>query len=171
MSNGVRVDVLKYIEAEKYLITMFIDNKDTAWVEFDKEQLRGLIKLLNDKSTKHEGTMKPFDLEAAQRGEPICTRDGREAKFIAHVPDLESLRNVIVVIDGTVRTLREDGCIDGVVAYPTDLFMAPKKRTVWVNVYPPHLPFSHHYETLVLANDNAMIGRIGGKAYPIEIEE
>lgn len=58
MSNGVRVDVLKYIEAEKYLITMFIDNKDTAWVEFDKEQLRGLIKLLNDKSTKHEGTMK-----------------------------------------------------------------------------------------------------------------
>ena len=27
--------------------------------------------------------MKPFDLEAAKRGEPIITRDGVEAHFIA----------------------------------------------------------------------------------------
>lgn len=28
--------------------------------------------------------MKPFDLEAAKRGEPIITRDGVEAHFVAH---------------------------------------------------------------------------------------
>ena len=27
--------------------------------------------------------MKPFDLEAAKRGEPIITRDGVEAHFVA----------------------------------------------------------------------------------------
>jgi hypothetical protein len=168
MSNGVRVDVLKYIEAEKYLITMFIDNKDTAWVEFDKEQLRGLIKLLNEQSTTHEGTMKPFDLEAAKRGEPIVTRGGVERFFIG-----TNQRGEIFVedISGKHYVMFKDGMTHTGKPNTLDLFMAPKKRTVWVNVYPPNLPFSHHYETLVLANDNAMIGRIGGKAYPIEIEE
>ena len=31
--------------------------------------------------------MKPFDLEAAKAGAPIVTRDGRSAKFIAHVAE------------------------------------------------------------------------------------
>ena len=35
--------------------------------------------------------MKPFDLEAAKRGEPIVTRGGEAAKFIAHVPDADKI--------------------------------------------------------------------------------
>lgn len=31
--------------------------------------------------------MKPFDLEAAKRGEPICNRDIEDCVFITHVPD------------------------------------------------------------------------------------
>ena len=30
---------------------------------------------------------KPFDLEAAKRGEPLITRDGDKARFVAHVPE------------------------------------------------------------------------------------
>lgn len=169
MSNGVRVDVLKYIEAEKYLITMFIDNKDTAWVEFDKEQLRGLIKLLNDKSTKHEGTMKPFDLEAAKRGEPIVTRDGRVVKFVAYVPEAVFPHRLVVLVDGFIVRLYETGVTYTNCDSESDLFMAPKKRTVWVNLYPDS--HNSHWRTEEAANIAAGTERIGGKAYPIEIEE
>ena len=30
---------------------------------------------------------KPFNLEAAKRGEPLITRGGDKARFVAHVPE------------------------------------------------------------------------------------
>ena len=166
----MRVDVLKYIEAEKYLITMFIDNKDTAWVEFDKEQLRGLIKLLNEQSTKHEGTMKPFNLEAAKAGDKIITRSGHEATFIAYVPELDYTIRVLYHVGGMINACRIDGFVYGVEKdSPLDLFMATKKRTVWVNLYPNS--HNSHWRTEEAANIAAGTERIGGKAYPVEIEE
>jgi hypothetical protein len=82
--------------------------------------------------------MKPFDLEAAKRGEPIVTRDGRPAKFIAHVPEANACYQVVALFSGLISTHAVSGRV-----YPekhpndADLFMAPRKRTVWVNVYPP----------------------------------
>lgn len=76
--------------------------------------------------------MKPFDLEAAKRGEPICTRDGEtDVVFGAHNPlALESAR-VVVWIRGSPVGRREDGLfVIGVESY-FDLFMAPKKRVYW----------------------------------------
>jgi len=116
--------------------------------------------------------MKPFDLEAAKRGEPIVTRDGCKAKFIAHVPEAESLFKLAVLIDGEIFIFAEAGNYWSDKKDSTlDLFMAPKKRTVWVNLLISGKAF--HYDTEESAN--RMIGssdqRIGGKAYPVEIEE
>ena len=44
--------------------------------------------------------MKPFDLEAAKAGAPIVTRDGRPAKFIAHVAEAHPSQRLLVLIDG-----------------------------------------------------------------------
>ena len=52
---------------------------------------------------------------------------------------------------------------------PLDLFMATKKRTVWVNLYPNS--HNSHWRTEEAANIAAGTERIGGKAYPVEIEE
>lgn len=112
--------------------------------------------------------MKPFDLEKAIAGEPIVTRDGREAKFIAHVPDLMT-HPIIVVIKGKLIQMLECGkwCSDEETI--TDLFMAPKKRTVWVNFY--DWTNANYFDSETEANDESACGRIGGKAYPVEIEE
>ena len=117
--------------------------------------------------------MKPFDLEAAKRGEPIVTRDGREAKFIAHVPELGNLP-LVVMIENTLTQLQEDGSWVGDCKSSYDIFMAPKKRTVWVNFYPsvdnePPLAMTHKSQEK--ANRDGLSHRIGGKAYPVEIEE
>lgn len=81
--------------------------------------------------------MKPFDLEAAKRGEPLVTRDGREAKFIAHVPELGENNRVVVLIEGrdAVVSLNENGCFSGSGLYTVDLFMAPVKQKVCTIVY------------------------------------
>lgn len=82
--------------------------------------------------------LKPFDLEAAKRGEPIITRDGEKVYFIAHVPELSESYRVVTRIEGEASPY----CVSESGRYfsretetPFDLFMAPRKRTMYVNIY------------------------------------
>jgi hypothetical protein len=82
-------------------------------------------------------TLKPFNLEAAKAGEPIQTRDGRKARFLAHVPEALPEYRVIILVDGESRSdeFLESGRYNASETRSNDLFMAPKTRTVFVNVY------------------------------------
>lgn len=114
--------------------------------------------------------MKPFDLEAAKRGEPIVTRDGRETFFVGICKG----DRPIVVCDsaGNLTRLLHDGDYTANGAHMYDLFMAPKKRTVWVNLYEFRQQLGDHWhDTEELADITADEGRIGNKAWPVEIEE
>ena len=111
--------------------------------------------------------MKPFDLEAAKRGEPIqCC--GMSAKFIAHEPEASPYQRVIFLGHGTqVYAVDENGG-----GSHHKLTMAPKKRTVWVNFYEQ---IAYHYDSEQEADSDASqftkMKRNGDKAYPVEIEE
>lgn len=117
--------------------------------------------------------MKPFDLEAAKRGEPIVTRDGREAKFIAHVPEAKDSLKLIIRVGSEVFGTRNNGAYgNGNRENAFDLFMAPKNRTVWVNLYPDSITGVYWCNSEEEANRMNNSGtRIGGKAYPVEVEE
>lgn len=118
--------------------------------------------------------MKPFDLEAAKRGEPIVTRDGREAKFIAHVPEARPSYRTVVLIGGETFSLWDSGYYwESTRNSPNDIFMAPKKKTVWVNFVRENGYISSYcHASEVEANISlAYYKRISGKAYPVEIEE
>lgn len=117
--------------------------------------------------------MKPFDLEAAKRGEPIITRDGRPVKFIAHVPEARAAHRVVIVdVAAGYIGIRHENGMWGESPRKDDLFMAPRKRTVWVNLYKGHNAVWHNSEESadVIAEDG-ISHRIGLRAYPIEIEE
>ena len=105
--------------------------------------------------------MKPFNFKAAQRGEPILYRtyEGYEKAFY-------------VGIDGESNpVIHQGGCSFGVLA--ADLFMAARKRVVWVNVYPGEYGVALCHDSESLANKAAtkISDRIGGRAWPLEIEE
>ena len=105
--------------------------------------------------------MKPFDLEAAKRGEPIlyALNPSYPITFIGARRDGSI---VYEDTDGGLATIREMG-----------LRMAPKKRTVWVNLYRTS-GRGCYYNSEADANScwiNLRDDRIGGKAHPIEIEE
>ena len=112
--------------------------------------------------------MEPFDLEAAKRGEQIVTRDGREAKFIAHVPEATSVYRVIVLVQNIIFHVTSSG-LHGDTRSPSDMFMAPKKRTVWVNFYRTGHTTRHF--TQAEADYRAISeDRINNKAFTVEIE-
>ena len=121
--------------------------------------------------------MKPFDLEAAKRGEPIKTRAGQPAKFIAHVPDAHEDDRLVIQIGRSVHLYCESGNLTNYgCGKGYDLFMVPQKRTVWVNLYQGECSLiSSVYSTQesadALLKEVGARQRIGNRAWPLEIEE
>lgn len=85
--------------------------------------------------------MRAFNLEEAKEGKPLVTRDGRDAKFIAHVPEALPNWRLIVMIDraGKPGFWPESGIDDPAeedYAGPeSDLFMKTVKRTIFLNAW------------------------------------
>jgi hypothetical protein len=81
-------------------------------------------------------TLKTFILARAIAGEPIQTRDGRPAKFIAHVPEAaENASKLVILLDGEVLTYYETGSFTRLDEHMSDLCMAPTVTKKWLNVY------------------------------------
>jgi hypothetical protein len=103
--------------------------------------------------------MKPFDLERAKAGDPVYDTVLSE---IAHFVGVGINSELVIEARGAVCKRWED-----------ELRMAPKKRTVWVNLYENQNYFSIAYYTEEEADADKwdFPKRLGGKAHPIVIEE
>lgn len=82
--------------------------------------------------------MKPFSLEAAKAGKPVCTRDGAKARIICF--DAKSDAPIIALIttdDGTEIAFDylSDGTFFNSENPDNDLMMLPEKKEGWVNIY------------------------------------
>lgn len=88
--------------------------------------------------------LKPFDLQAAKSGKPVCTRDGRKARIICFDRRL-FYKNVSYPILALVECSdgEDDVCgynekgkvlIEDGAEYKDDLMMLPEKKEGWVNV-------------------------------------
>ena len=114
--------------------------------------------------------MKSFSLEAALAGEPVITLDG-EVVADLHLFDVATAYPLYGVVEGTVTSFTKEGLYDeGLPKHHHTLFMAPKKRTVWVNFYADSQS-GYYHKSEEVANHQGSSGRVGGKAYPVEIED
>lgn len=83
--------------------------------------------------------MKPFDLEKAKAGKPVCTRDGNEARIVCF--DVKSNKYPIiglVNINGEEYpyAFTEKGFLnDETMENSNDLFMVGEKKEGWINAY------------------------------------
>lgn len=81
--------------------------------------------------------LKPFDLEVAKQGKPVCTRDGRKARIICF--DVKAKKPIAALItnDDTeeVHFYYDNGRSDQYQEYRYDLMMFPEKKEGWVNIY------------------------------------
>lgn len=85
--------------------------------------------------------MKAFDLEAAQGGAKVRTRDGRAVRILVYDMKCNLYPLVAIVVQGDasddiVHTYTEHGQMRRYQSSDEDLFMATTKQTAWTNVYP-----------------------------------
>ena len=82
--------------------------------------------------------LKPFDLDAAKQGKPVCTRDGCKARIICFDrKDNTPIVALIERVDGIeiLQCFYNDGKCFHDSTSDNDLMMLPEKKEGWVNVY------------------------------------
>ena len=93
--------------------------------------------------TETASGLKPFDLNAAKAGKPVCTRDGRKARIICFDrisgDDYYKIVACVTAFDGDFEEVLSYG-IDGYIVdsqnpKDDDLMMLPEKKEGWVNLY------------------------------------
>lgn len=110
---------------------------------------------------------KPFDTEAAKRGEAVITRMGKQVKEFRYMESASGSRIFVGTVDGVLTNWLSTGEFTSCVS-PLDLFMAPKKFKRWVNVYDDPRCCGMH-ATKVEADINAQASRIA--CIEVEFEE
>lgn len=82
--------------------------------------------------------LKPFSLEAAKQGKPVCTRDGRNARIICFDrKDNTPIVALIECVNGAeiLQCCHNDGKCFHYETSNNDLMMLPEKHEGWVNIF------------------------------------
>ena len=87
---------------------------------------------------KEKCNLKPFNLEAAKAGKPVCTRGGRKARIIYF--DAKGDYPIVALIETengekVVQYMIDGHCTNIISQCYDDLMMLPEKKEGWVNVY------------------------------------
>ena len=89
--------------------------------------------------TNKVSNMKPFNLEQAKDGKPVCTRDGRKARILCFDLKHEDypIAASVIDIDGReyVDTFTKDGRKSISKSEIFDLMMATEKKRGWFAIY------------------------------------
>lgn len=127
--------VQEYILANASYI--YDDNRHVVMMDCQNGRIAIEIKQNKEDMEEKKLNLKPFDLEAAKAGKPVCTRDGRKARIICF--DAKCNKPIVALIydcnKETVLQYLENGrfFVDQIDKY--DLMMLPQKKEGWVNVY------------------------------------
>jgi hypothetical protein len=126
--------------------------------------------------------VKPFNLHAAKSGDPLVTRGGRVVTEFIHFETDKGKYPCCAIIDGERYSFSLDGREFEGSQSVKDLMMAPKVRTVYLNVYASRYNtdrgqdpgnFARTFDSQATALDNAhkdsAIAIV--KALPVEIQE
>ena len=124
------------------IVYVFADNRAVIEIKQNKEDMEE--KKLN---------LKPFDLEAAKLGKPVCTRGGRKARIICFdaniMPENKNILALIRKDDGSeyVEYYTSNGKFSDSKDDINDLMMFPEKKEGWVNLYPCDYMGQKRYST------------------------
>ena len=107
------------------------------------------IKQNKEDMEENKLNLKPFDIQKAREGKPVCTRDGRKARIIC----FDRVGDFPIVALTDDREYKEEGVnlydINGKGSNECfDLMMLPEKKEGWVNIYRSQI-----YDTLERAKE------------------
>ena len=99
----------------------------------------GWLKQYEDAEEK-KLNLKPFDLQKAREGKPVCTRDGRKARIICFDRRGDKFP-IVALLDGCNKkhsevavTFTNEGLFEIGEKSSNDLMMLPEKKEGWINI-------------------------------------
>ena len=122
-------------------VTIFTENYATVRELGNNSKISIEIKQTKEDMEEKELKLKPFDLEAAKAGKPVCTRDGRKARILCFNARCGKSPIIALIENGKneeVHKFHKDGKLFGLDEDEEsfkDLMMLPEKKEGWVNVY------------------------------------
>ena len=124
---------------QKYRVfyTPYIYNKiDYSWQSFADPYYISLE--IKEDMKEKKLNLKPFDIQKAREGKPVCTRDGRKARIICFDKKCLDEQILIVLVDcgkeESIYFYTTDGkCIDDFSSF--DLMMFPEKKEGWIVIH------------------------------------
>ena len=130
--------VQEYILANASYI--YDDNRHVVMMDCQNGRIAIEIKQNKEDMEEKKLNLKPFDLEAAKAGKPVCTRNGRKVRILCY--DLKGEEYPIVAAVETPNHMAEsisaydkNGRFDHGKENNNDLMMLLQKKEGWVNVY------------------------------------
>ena len=122
------------------LFTTPIINGVVCNVNYDTNTIDLEIKQNKEDMEENELNLKPFNLEAAKAGKPVCTRDGRKTRILCYDFKQNEEYPILVAVenkDGKECALlySNDGISEMYKSSNNELAMLPEKKEGWVNVY------------------------------------
>lgn len=103
--------------------------------------------------------LKPFDIQKAKEGKPVCTRDGRKARIICFDLKNDEYPIVAAVEDDSFEVLfsytTNGEIIDGIES-DKDLMMFPEKKEGWINIYNADTTFYYADGLIFKTKDEAV---------------
>ena len=127
------------ITVQKYKVSIPIEMPNEPYMYFRLTDSTLEIEIKQNKEYMEENklNLKPFDIQKAREGKPVCTRDGRKARIICFDRDWD-MHIVALVSDPlgeSVHYYLSNGKVDFYKQNDEDLMMLPEKKEGWVNVY------------------------------------
>ena len=116
------------------------------------------IKQTKEDMEEKKLNLKPFDIQKAREGKPVCTRGGRKARIICF--DREAEQPIVALIENNGVESIDTFFLNGHTCFTSkevagDLMMLPEKKEGWVNVYKGGLLDTKSYPTKKEAFDKA----------------
>ena len=98
------------------------------------------IKQTKEDMEENKLNLKPFDIQKAREGKPVCTRDGRKARILCYDFKQNEEYPILVAVenkDGKECALlySNDGISEMYKSSNNELAILPEKKEGWVNVY------------------------------------
>lgn len=118
-------------------VSQLVENiKHWSSKEYKEYFLNGIV---NEDEKKLN--LKPFNLEAAKAGKPVCTRDGRKARIICFDSKNDLQRPIVALVEDNGKELLYEYTIKGKERFShisttgtSDLMMLPEKKEGWINI-------------------------------------
>ena len=164
-TNTIAIEIKQDKENMEEKKTNFVETIDTLCKRYNmSEVMLELKETIKDQDKEYN--LKPFNLEAAKAGKPVCTRDGRKARIICFDrisgDDYYKIVACVTAFDGDFEEVLFYG-IDGYIVdsqnpKDNDLMMLPEKKEGWVNVYKDG---DNNYRSTIYTNEKVALSRKG----------